>query len=47
MFDIYEYDEMNKKMLEIYNDLESKELVFVVCGSCITMLYLITYFIQN
>ena len=47
MFDIYDSDEMSEKMLEIYNDIESKELMFVVCGGCITMMYLIAYFIQN
>lgn len=47
MFDIYDYDEMNEKFLEMYNDIESRELAFVVFASCITMLYLIAYFLQN
>ena len=47
MFDIYDYDDINEKFLEMYKQMESTETMFVVFASYITMLYLIAYFIQN
>ncbi len=46
MFDVYDYDELNDNLDDIFDDLTPKEIISIILGS-ISVVFFAAYCMQN